>query len=94
MSGICGFVLAAGEGRRSRPATLVRPKALLPFCGIPLLDLALTELLAVPDLSVLVANACYLGEQVKAACDAFGATHGVDVYCSMEEKLLNHGGGI
>lgn len=94
MSKICGFVLAAGEGRRSRPATLVRPKALLPFCGIPLLDLAFTELLAVPDLSILVANACYLGGQVRVACEEFGATHGVEVRCSIEEKLLNHGGGI
>ncbi len=94
MSKICGFVLAAGEGRRIRPATLLRPKALLPFCGVPLLDLALTELLALPDLTCLGANACYLGEQVKDACARFGEIHGIDVHCSVEEHLLNHGGGI
>lgn len=94
MPKICGFVLAAGEGRRIRPATLLRPKALLPFCGVPLLDLALTELLALPDLVCLGANACYLGDQVRDACARFGAVHGIDVHCSVEDHLLNHGGGI
>ena len=94
MSKICGFVLAAGEGRRIRPATLVHPKALLPFCGVPLLNLALSELLAVPEVTQVVVNASYLGEQVEEACRNFSRAHGIEVNCSVEEHLLNHGGGI
>lgn len=41
MSGPAGVVLAAGEGRRLRPLTTLRPKALCPVAGRPLLDLAL-----------------------------------------------------
>jgi CTP:molybdopterin cytidylyltransferase MocA len=37
---VCAVVLAAGEGRRLRPLTLVRPKPLCPVRGEPLVDLA------------------------------------------------------
>jgi N-acetyl-alpha-D-muramate 1-phosphate uridylyltransferase len=66
VSGTAAVVLAAGLGRRLRPLTLVRPKALCPVGNVPLLDRALERLaalgLATPD-SVAV-NACYLAEQV------------------------------
>jgi MurNAc alpha-1-phosphate uridylyltransferase len=38
---VCALVLAAGEGRRLRPLTLVRPKPLCPVGGRPLVDLAI-----------------------------------------------------
>jgi mannose-1-phosphate guanylyltransferase/MurNAc alpha-1-phosphate uridylyltransferase len=37
---VCAVVLAAGEGRRLRPLTLVRPKPLCPVANVPLVDLA------------------------------------------------------
>ena len=37
---VCAVVLAAGEGRRLRPLTWLRPKALCPVGDVPLLDLA------------------------------------------------------
>jgi N-acetyl-alpha-D-muramate 1-phosphate uridylyltransferase len=68
---LCAVVLAAGEGRRLRPLTLLRPKALCPVGNVPLLDRVLDRLAAVgligPD-SVAV-NASYLGEQVVAHVD-------------------------
>ncbi len=92
---ICGFILAAGAGTRMRPATLLRPKALLPFCGAPLLDITLSALEAAlpPEAPVLV-NACHLGEQVQAAVKRLAASRTRRLYCSMEERLLNHGGGL
>lgn len=39
--GLAGVVLAAGAGTRLRPLTLLRPKALCPVGGVPLVDLAL-----------------------------------------------------
>ncbi|WP_088287391.1 NTP transferase domain-containing protein [Kineosporia sp. A_224] len=40
---LAGVVLAAGEGARLRPLTLLRPKALCPVGGVPLLDHALAR---------------------------------------------------
>src|SRR5437764_5461246 len=43
-SGLAGVVLAAGAGTRLRPLTGLRPKALCPVGGVPLVDLALARL--------------------------------------------------
>ena len=40
---VCAVVLAAGEGARLRPLTLLRPKLLCPIDGTPLVDLALAR---------------------------------------------------
>ena len=44
MADVAGVVLAAGAGTRLRPLTELRPKALCPVGGRPLLDLALDRL--------------------------------------------------
>jgi MurNAc alpha-1-phosphate uridylyltransferase len=44
---LCGVVLAAGEGVRLRPLTLVRPKPLCPVANVPLVDLAIDRVRAV-----------------------------------------------
>jgi hypothetical protein len=41
---VAGVVLAAGRGERLRPLTFVRPKALCPVAGVPLVDHALARL--------------------------------------------------
>ncbi len=46
---VAGLVLAAGEGRRLRPLTDLRPKALCPIGGVPLVDLALERVGAAVD---------------------------------------------
>ncbi|HEX2357139.1 MAG TPA: NTP transferase domain-containing protein [Micromonosporaceae bacterium] len=65
---VCGVVFAAGEGRRLRPLTLLRPKALCPVGNVPLLDRALARMAALglvgPDR--VAVNASYLAEQVVA----------------------------
>lgn len=43
------MVLAAGAGTRLRPLTAVRPKALCPVDGVPLVDLAVDRVLPVVD---------------------------------------------
>jgi len=47
---LAGVVLAAGAGTRLAPLTTLRPKALCPVGGVPLVDLALQRLRAVLDL--------------------------------------------
>ncbi|HEX7746962.1 MAG TPA: NTP transferase domain-containing protein [Micromonosporaceae bacterium] len=65
---ICAVLLAAGEGRRLRPITDHRPKALCPVGNVPVLDRALARAaglgFAGPDR--VAVNACYLADQVVA----------------------------
>ena len=75
MAKIGGFILAAGEGRRLRPATLTRPKALVPFCGVPLLELVASYLNEL-GLEETVVNASYQGERVFEACQRLSNEHG------------------
>ncbi|GII21987.1 NTP transferase domain-containing protein [Planosporangium mesophilum] len=65
---ICAVVLAAGEGRRLRPLTEVRTKALCPVGNVTLLDRALARVagLGLTGPQRVAVNACYLGEQVVA----------------------------
>jgi MurNAc alpha-1-phosphate uridylyltransferase len=71
MTELCAVVLAAGEGRRLRPLTEVRPKALCPVGNVPLLDRALARVagLGLAGPARVAVNACYLGEQVVAHVD-------------------------
>lgn len=63
-----GVVLAAGEGRRLRPLTTLRPKALCPVGGTPLLDLALdrVERVCGTGPGVVAVNAHHHRDQVVA----------------------------
>jgi N-acetyl-alpha-D-muramate 1-phosphate uridylyltransferase len=65
---LCAIVLAAGEGRRLRPLTGLRPKPLCPVDNVPLLDRVLDRLatagLAGPDR--VAVNACHLADQIAA----------------------------
>jgi N-acetyl-alpha-D-muramate 1-phosphate uridylyltransferase len=65
---MCAVVLAAGEGRRLRPITDDRPKALCPVGNIPMLDRTLNRVAALgyagPDR--VAVNACHLADQVVA----------------------------
>lgn len=93
MSKLSAFILAAGEGRRLRPATLVRAKALLPFCGIPLLELIAFKLNLLP-IDNLIVNTCYQGDRVTEFCHRLEDKYSWNLLVSQESKLLNHGGGI
>jgi hypothetical protein len=65
-----GVVLAAGAGARLRPLTALRPKALCPVGGVPLIDLALARLepLCGNGYDHLAVNAHHLAEQVVQHC--------------------------
>ena len=82
------FLLAAGFGTRLRPLTLVRPKPLLPVCGIPMLDYALAHVRKHGHDQVIV-NAHYLWQQVAAWADRDGVTLQVEL-----PIVLGTGGGL
>jgi MurNAc alpha-1-phosphate uridylyltransferase len=66
-----GIALAAGSGTRLRPLTDLRPKALCPIDGRPLVELALDRLapLTGPGAGRLAVNAHHLADQVLAHFD-------------------------
>jgi NDP-sugar pyrophosphorylase family protein len=66
VSSLAALLLAAGEGTRLRPLTLLRPKPLCPVGNVPLLDLALQRVASVLPVtsSTVAVNAHHLGAQV------------------------------
>lgn len=86
MDGLAGVVLAAGEGKRLRPLTALRPKPLCPVANRALLDLALDAVTPlVEDVSV---NAHHLADQVLAHLS------GRDVHVAVEPVLLGTAGAL
>lgn len=83
---LAGVVLAAGYGTRLRPLTDLRPKALCPVAGEPMLDHAIERVN--PFCSSVAVNASHLAEQVESHLK------GRPVHVSLERVPLGSGGAI
>lgn len=86
------MILAAGEGRRMRPATLTVPKPLLEVRGKSLIEHQIARLKAA-GFRELVINVAYLGAQIQAALGD-GSSLGVDIVYSVEPEPLETAGAI
>jgi MurNAc alpha-1-phosphate uridylyltransferase len=86
------MILAAGKGTRMLPLTAITPKPLLTVGGKSLLAHHLQNL-AKAGITEIVINTFHLGSQIVAAI-ANGASYGVNVHYSVEEEILETGGGI
>ena len=60
---LVAVVLAAGEGRRLRPLTTLRPKALCPVANVPLVDRAIAAVS--PYVDAVAVNAHHLRDQLE-----------------------------
>jgi len=90
IEGVCGFVLAAGFGTRLRPLTVLRPKPMIRFFGVPLLDLALFRMRAA-GISDIAVNAHYLSQSIVSGINE--SPWGENVRVSIEEpRILGRGG--
>jgi N-acetyl-alpha-D-muramate 1-phosphate uridylyltransferase len=65
--GLAALVLAAGEGKRLRPLTLLRPKPLCPVGNVTLLELALDRAWSQVPPGAIAVNAHHLAGQVVEA---------------------------
>ncbi|MBB1510492.1 nucleotidyl transferase [Tessaracoccus sp. ZS01] len=83
---LLGVVLAAGEGRRLRPLTDLRPKPLCPVGNRPLLDWALDRVR--PHVSRTAVNAYHLAGQIDSYLQGTGVT------VSHEAELLGSAGAL
>jgi len=86
------FLLAAGRGERMRPLTDVTPKPLLQIQGKSLLQWHIEALVA-SNISRIVINHAWLGEQIELALGD-GTQWGVKIEYSAEETALETAGGI
>lgn len=87
------MILAAGRGERMRPLTDVTPKPLLPVNGKPLLVYHL-EKLAQQDVTDVVINHAWLGQQIEATLGD-GSQFGLRIkYSSEPTGGLETAGGI
>ncbi len=85
---VTAFLLAAGLGTRLRPLTEHLPKALVPVCGVPMLDHALLLARRHGHRQVMV-NAHYMWEHVAAWAEDN------DVLLQVElPEILGTGGGL
>ena len=85
------LVLAAGFGRRFRPATLMTPKSLLPLAGRPILFHLLDHLLS-QGAERFVVNAHHLADALRAAVGAM--YEGIPVAWSFEDPILGTAGAL
>lgn len=88
-------VLAAGRGSRLLPVTQHTPKPLLPFFGVPLLDLSVAHL-ARAGVRRIAVNASHLGEQLsRYLLDELAPRYrAVAFHLSREPEPLGTGGAL
>ena len=88
------MLLAAGLGKRMRPASSSLPKPLLCVADKPLIDYALDHLVTATVRQVVV-NTHYLGDLLALHLEDYAAHHPeLAVHLSPEETLLETGGGV
>jgi MurNAc alpha-1-phosphate uridylyltransferase len=86
------MILAAGKGVRMQPLTTTTPKPLLAVAGKPLIEHHI-QALAVAGIKDIVINTWYLGEQIIDLIGD-GTRFGVSISYSVEDQLMDTGGGI
>ena len=86
------IILAAGRGSRLRPLTDTVPKPLVPAGGKPLIEHGLA-LLKAHGIKDVVINVHHLREKILSELGD-GARLGMNLQYSVEEELLDSGGGI
>jgi MurNAc alpha-1-phosphate uridylyltransferase len=86
------MILAAGRGARMQPLTNTTPKPLLAVAGKPLITHHL-QALAAAGVRDVVINTWYLGGQIIELIGD-GARFGLNISYSIEDPLMDTGGGI
>ncbi len=84
------MLLAAGEGRRLRPLTEIRPKPLIEVAGRPMID-HLLDRVTEAGIEEVVVNTHYLGEQIAQYLAGRAEPR---ITFSPEPALLDTGGGV
>lgn len=87
------MILAAGLGTRLKPLTNEKPKALVPFQGIPLLERVVRKL-AAAGIDHIIINVHHFGDQVIDLISRLDVRGTVLSVSDEREKLMDTGGAI
>ena len=87
------LILAAGVGTRLQPLTLEIPKALIPVCGYPMLEIIIQRLIGAGFKEVII-NLHHKSDQIKEFIESKNQ-FGIRIeYSDESERLLDTGGAI
>lgn len=86
------MILAAGLGTRLRPLTDARPKALVTVAGRPMIHWVIARLARYGFTDIII-NAHHFADQIEAFAAAYDGP-GVSLTVSVEEQILDTGGGV
>jgi len=86
------MILAAGLGTRLRPLTDARPKALVTVAGRPMIHWVIARLARYGFTDIII-NAHHFAAQIEAFAAAYDGP-GVSLTVSVEEEILDTGGGV
>jgi NDP-sugar pyrophosphorylase family protein len=87
------MILAAGLGTRLRPLTNDKPKALVPFMGVPMLEIIIQRLLAAGVDSIVV-NIHHYARQVIAFMESRNYYNDRVILSDESDMLMDTGGGL
>ncbi len=86
------MILAAGLGTRLRPLTERLPKALVPLCGTPLLEIVIRKLMQA-GVDQIIINVHHLADMIVDYVRAQNS-FGIHIEFSPEPAILGTGGGL
>ncbi len=86
------MILAAGLGTRLRPLTDIRPKALVPVAGRPMIHWVIARLVRYGFTEIII-NAHHFAAQIETFAAAYDGP-GSPLTVSVEEDILDTGGGV
>ena len=86
-----GLILAAGLGKRLRPLTFKKPKALIPILNVPVIERNI-HFLKSHGISEIIINTHYMHEQIEDYVSK--NDFGIPIYTIFEPNILGTGGAI
>ncbi len=86
-----GLILAAGFGKRLRPITLKKPKALVPVLNLPMIERNI-HFLKSHGINEIIINTHYMHEQIEEYISK--NDFGIPIHTVFEPRILGTGGAI
>ena len=87
------LILVGGFGTRLRPLTLSKPKPLVPFMGLPMVEWQIKSFVDIGVKTIILAIG-YKENLMKTFMEEMKVKYKVNIICSVEKEPLNTGGPL